>query len=70
MASKKQKFCLDDMPIVKSKKHSKIRDHDPTEFFKRHEKVAEALLQCLEENDVDAFLEILDTYLRINLARA
>ncbi|MGD0665411.1 MAG: hypothetical protein ABSA17_06750 [Rhabdochlamydiaceae bacterium] len=63
---KKQKTCFDDMPIIKSKKNSRLRDHDPSAFFKRHEKVAEALLQSLEENDADAFLEILNTYLYIN----
>lgn len=44
----------------------KIRDHNPSEFFKHHEKVAEALTQSFEENDADAFLEILNTYLHIN----
>ena len=63
---KKQKFCLDAMPIVKSKASAKLREHDPSEFFKRHEKVAEALLNSLEENDAPAFLEILNTYLYIN----
>jgi probable addiction module antidote protein len=54
------------MPIVQSKKNSQIKDHDPRKFFKNHEKVAEALLQSLEENDADAFLEILNTYLYVN----
>jgi hypothetical protein len=58
---KKQKSCLDAMPIIKSRKNSALRDHDPSEFFKRHEKVAEALLKSLEENDAPAFLEILLT---------
>lgn len=63
---KKRKLCLDDMPIIKSKKNSKLRDHNPDAFFKRHEKVAEALLQSLEENDSAAFLEILNAYLYVN----
>lgn len=67
---KKQKFCLDAMPIVKSRAGAKLRDHDPSEFFKRHEKVAEALLNSLEENDAPAFLEILNTYLYINKTKA
>ena len=54
------------MPIVKTKKDARLRDHDPSEFFKRHDKIAEALLKSLEENDAAAFLEILDTYLHIN----
>jgi DNA-binding phage protein len=64
--SKRQGFCLDDMPIVKSKKNVIVTEHKPSGFFKSHEKVAEALLQSLEENDVEAFLEILDVYLRVN----
>lgn len=67
--SKKQKFCLDDMPVVKSKKGSSVISHKPSNFFKSHEKVAEALLQSLEENNADAFLEILDAYLKINRTR-
>ncbi len=58
------------MPIIKSKKNPQLRDHDPSEFFKRHEKVAEALLKSLEENDAPAFLEILNTYLYINRTKA
>lgn len=58
------------MPIIKSKRHPKLRDHDPTAFFKCHEKVARALLQSLEENDAAAFLEILNTYLYINRTKA
>ena len=63
---KKQKLCFENMPIIKTKKNVKLREHDPAEFFKRHEKVAEALLKSLEDNDAEAFLEILDTYLYIN----
>ncbi len=59
-------FCLEDIPIVKSKKDSALLKHNPRDFFKSHEKVGEALLQCLEENDAGAFLEILDSYLRVN----
>jgi DNA-binding phage protein len=64
--SKKQKFCLGSIPIVKSKAGAKLCEHDPREFFKYHDKVAEALLNSLEENDAPAFLEILNTYLYIN----
>ncbi len=63
---KKQKTSLGNMPIIRSKKSSKLIEHDPSAFFKKHEQVAEALLKSLEENDAEAFLEILDTYLYIN----
>jgi len=63
---KKQKFCFDDIPIIRSKKQATNLQHKPSDFFQSHEKVAEALLQSLEENDAGAFLEILDAYLRVN----
>ncbi len=64
--SKRQKFCLEDMPILKNKKQALSFDHKPRDFFKSHQKVALALLTSLEENDAGAFLEILDVYLRVN----
>ena len=64
--SKKQVVCLENMPIVKSKKGSISSAHNPSSFFKSHEKVAAAILQSLEENDAEAFLEILDAYLKVN----
>ncbi len=60
---KKQKFCFKDAPIIKSKKHSLTLQHKPSEFFQSHEKVTEALLQSLEENDADAFLEIAEAFI-------
>lgn len=54
------------MPIVKSKKGVPSLRHQSKHFFQSHAKVAAALLQSLEENDADAFLEILDAYLRAN----
>jgi probable addiction module antidote protein len=63
---KKQKFCFENTPIIKSKKRTRLLGHKPSDFFQSHEKVAEALLQSLEENDAGAFLEILDAYLRVN----
>jgi probable addiction module antidote protein len=67
--SKKPKFCFEDMPILKSKKKANSKESKPSDFFKAHDKVAEALLQSLEENDAGAFLEILDAYLRVNRTR-
>jgi DNA-binding phage protein len=63
---KKLKFCFEDTLIMKGKKQIPNLQHKPSEFFQSHKKVAEVLLQSLEENDAGAFLEILDTYLRVN----
>src|SRR5439155_26540294 len=38
-------------------------------FFKDQKKIAIALFECLIDNDVEAFIEILDSYLRINRRR-
>lgn len=65
----KQKTSLENMPIIKSKKSAKLKEHNPSDFFKKHEQVAAALLTCLEENDVEAYLEILNTYLYINKSK-
>src|ERR1700722_1851233 len=63
---KKPKFCFEDTPIMKNKEQIPALQHRPSEFFQSHEKVAEALLQSLEEKEAGAFLEILDIYLRVN----
>lgn len=54
------------MPISKSKKTPHLLKHNPSDFFKSHEKVALALLASLEEGDSEAFLEILNVYLSAN----
>ncbi len=68
--SRKRKFCFEDAPILKSKKKASSLPHKPSQFFKDHEKVAQALLESLEENDAGAFLEILDACLKVNRAQA
>src|SRR5437868_6086965 len=67
--SKKQDFCLDDIPIAKLKTGTTTELHHPGKIFKNHKRVGTALLECLIENDTDSFIEILDAYLRINRRR-
>lgn len=66
--SRGQGLTLDDMVIVNldKEKLSKLEEVNPEETFKDHVKVAIALLQSLLENDTEAFIEILDSYLRVN----
>ena len=64
--SKKQKFSFEDMPAVKSKKAARLSSHNPSRYFKNPQKVGLALLECLEDNDTESFIEILDAYLEIN----
>ena len=64
--SKKRDFCLDDMPISNLKEGVKTERVHPEKEFKNHAKVGVALLDSLIDNDTEAFMEILDSYLRIN----
>lgn len=66
---KKQELTLNDIPRVKIVKSNDIQRVNPKEFFMDSAKVGEALLQALTDNDPEAFLEILDTYLDVNRSR-
>jgi DNA-binding phage protein len=50
-------------------KNAKLHKHKPNRFFKDFDKVGAALLESLVENDTEAFIEILDTYLKVNRAQ-
>lgn len=63
---KKQEFSLQDLEPIKLNNESEFKIAKPEEYFKNHRLVAEALLQSLIENDTEAFMEILDSYLRVN----
>lgn len=64
--SKKPDFSLADIPKFNVPDEHKFAEFRPEEFFKNKRKVAEALLQCLIENDTESYMEILDSYLRVN----
>lgn len=63
---KKQGFSLADVPHLKLIDEKSVTNLDPRKFFKNQHNVSEALLQCLIEDDTEAFIEILDSYLRVN----
>lgn len=64
---KKQEICFDDMPSATLKWNiNTIPVTNIEKDFKNHKKIAIALLDCLIENDTEAFIEILDSYLRVN----
>ena len=67
--SKKRGFSLDDMPTLKVNKKAKLKKYDSGEFFKGFDKVGTSLLESLVQNDTEAFIEILDAYLKVNRAR-
>ncbi len=64
--SKKRGFSLEDLQPVNVVNDALLSDEKPQEFFKDHETIGAALLQCLIDNDAEAFIEILDSYLRVN----
>ena len=64
--SKKQEFSLKNMQETKITNKKELSEWKPESSFGEFEKVGAALLECLVENDTEAFMEILDSYLRIN----
>lgn len=64
--SKKQKFSFKDMEETRIVNKKGITKWDPENSFMDSQKVGAALLECLIENDTETFIEILDSYLRIN----
>ncbi|MDX8431444.1 MAG: helix-turn-helix domain-containing protein [Candidatus Algichlamydia australiensis] len=64
--SKKQEFCFADMPALGRDKRFKSYVHDSKKPFRDKKAVALALFQCLEDNDPESFVEILETYLEVN----
>jgi DNA-binding phage protein len=57
------------MPVRKIRNKTKLQKHNPGAFFQDFDKIGAALLESLVENDTEAFIEILDAYLRVNRAK-
>lgn len=62
-------ISIDAMPAFKANKRAKLQKHNPELFFKDLDQVGAALLESLIANDTEAFIEILDAYLKINRAK-
>ena len=63
---KKREFSLDDLQPVKISSESKLHSSKASDVFKNKKEVAQALLDCLIENDTETYMEILDAYLCVN----
>ena len=63
--SKKRDFFLNDMPVVNLKNRKGILEFNPDIRLQKSEVVAHALWQCLVENDIEAFKEILRSHLEV-----
>lgn len=61
--SKKQDFSLKDMQKVKLKKGVKLYRDTSVERLRNKKRVAKALLECIADNDLDAFREILEGHI-------
>lgn len=65
---KKQQLSWQDTQEVNIDK-TKLKDFEdvnPEEIFMDSLKIGAALLECLHDNDVDSFIEILNEYAKIN----
>ena len=67
--SKEPDFCFESIPALKLKKKVNLKTHHPEKSFKDLDKVGAALLESLIANDTEAFIEILDAYLRVNKSK-
>ena len=63
--SKKQDFSFESMPSLELKSNAKVKDHKASERLKDRRYVANALIQCLQDGDSDAFKEILRGFLNV-----
>jgi len=63
--SKKHGFSLSDMPTVNLKNRKGIFEFDPNIRLQKPEAIAHALWECLVDNDIEAFKEILRSHLEV-----
>lgn len=63
--SKKHGFSLRDMPTVNLKNRKGILEFNPDARLQKPEIIAHALWECLVENDIEAFKEILRSHLEV-----
>lgn len=67
--SKKHTMRIKDIPTVELENTQDLSDFAAGNYFKDKSRVAVALLDCLIDNDVTTFMEILDAFLRVNRKR-
>ena len=63
MTSRKQEFSLNDIPVRKLKPGVKVRKASSANRLKDQELVFKAFWQCLVEQDIESFKEILRSHL-------
>lgn len=63
--SKKPGFSLNDMPTVNLKNRKGLLEFNPDVRLQQPDIIAHALWECLVENDIEAFKEILRSHLEV-----
>ncbi len=63
--SKKRRFSLNDMPIANLKNRKNILEFNPDVRLEQPQIIAYALWECLVENDIESFKEILRSHLEV-----
>ena len=61
--SKKQEFCFSDIPTVKLRPRTKVVGSNSAKKLRDPELIFRALWQCLIEQDLDSFKDILRSHL-------
>lgn len=64
--SKKPEFSFKNMQETKIISKKDITAWNPEDSFTDSAKVGTALLECLIDNDTETYIEILESYLRMN----
>ena len=66
--SKKQELTWNTISItnINPARLAGLKEVRPVDFFKNYVKVGATLLECLLANDTEAFLEILNAFLKVN----
>jgi len=64
--SKERDFSLKNMLEAEVNSTEAITPWTPEDSFMDFQKVGSALLECLINNDTQGYIEILDSYLRVN----
>ncbi len=63
--SKKREFSFKNMPSFEPRNRSEVKLYSAAEKMKNKDYVSKALWQCLINNDINSFKEILRTHLEI-----
>jgi probable addiction module antidote protein len=64
--SRKREFSLADIPRFEIPDSVHLTEFDTTKFFQNRDTIGKALLECLIDNEPKHFMEILESFVRVN----